>query len=230
MLEGGAAAVYRGLDIAATMLRDRTVHYCIVGGVDSLINEADLSRLSASHRLRGPTNAQGLIPAEGASFLLVSHNAQWRRLRPLGQLLGIGMGFETKSVLGEDYSVGDGLLDALSRAADQAHLDEAALAFVASTFNGERYGAWEAMIARPRFYRTRRERLELIYPAMSVGEMGTAAPAFAVIVACTAIDRGYAPGPQAMCEAASEEGLRGACVVGPSPSPPAFAGPGRRAG
>ena len=98
-----------------------------------------------------------------------------------------------------------------------------------STFNGERYGAWESLIARTRFYRTRKERIDIIYPAMSVGEIGTAAPALAVIVAATAIAKGYAPGTRAMCEACSDEGLRAACVIGPSPETTAVSGPRPRA-
>ena len=74
------------------------------------------------------------------------------------------------------------------------------------------------MIARPRFYRTRREMLPTAYPAMTFGEVGTAGAALALMVAADSLAEGYAPGPVAMCEIASEGGLRAAAVV---------AGPGR---
>ena len=147
---------------------------------------------------------------------------------PLGQILGLGIGYERESVLGPKYSVGEGFRAALHDAASQAG-GEPRVDFVVSTFNGERYGAWEAMIHRSRFYRTRREQLPIIYPAMSVGEIGAGAAGLAVIIAATAIGRGYAPGSIAMCEVASDEGLRAACMVGPPPVLPAFVAPGVRA-
>jgi 3-oxoacyl-[acyl-carrier-protein] synthase-1 len=229
VIAGGPAAVFQALQTARGMFRDESIQHCLVGGVDSLINHVDLKRLAAAHRLRGSTNAQGLVPGEGASFILISQTPGWTRRRPLSQLIGIGISVEQNTVLGSKYSVGDGLRAALTQAVGEVDGGEPTLTFVASTFNGERYGAWEALIARPRFYRTRRERLEIMYPAMCVGEIGTAAPMLAIIVASTAMARGYAPGDRAMCETYSDEGLRGACVVGPSPDPPAFSGPGRRA-
>jgi hypothetical protein len=229
VLSGGPASVFQALGAARTLFADPTVHHCIVGGMDSLINHNDIDRLRAANRLRDARNPQGLVPGEGASCILVSPTPRWRRFRPLAQVLGIGAANESDTVLGPRYSVGHGIRAALSTAVGETDGGEPSLEFVASTFNGERYGAWESLIARTRFYRTRKERIEIIYPAMSVGEMGTAAPALTVIVAATAMARGYAPGNRAMCEAASDEGLRAACVIGPSPEPPAFSGPGRRA-
>jgi len=229
VLRGGPASVFQALRAARTLFADPTVHYCVVGGMDSLINRSDIGRLRAANRLRDSGNPQGLVPGEGASFILVSPTSRWLRFRPLAQVLGVGAAVESDTVLGPKYSVGDGIRAALSAAVAETDGGEPSLEFVASTFNGERYGAWESLIARTRFYRTRKERIEIVYPAMSVGEIGTAAPALAVIVAATAIARGYAPGNLAMCEASSDEGLRGACVIGPSPEPPAFSGPGRRA-
>jgi 3-oxoacyl-[acyl-carrier-protein] synthase-1 len=229
VLSDGPAAVFRALHSAPSLFGDATVRHCIVGGVDSLVNEIDMSRLRAAGRLRDGQNPQGLVPGEGAAFVLVSPTSHWRRVRPLGQVLSTGVGMEPDNVLGPKYSLGDGMRAALSTAAAGIEGGEASVGFATSTFNGERYGAWEAMITHPRFYRKRREHIDVIYPAMSVGDVGTAASALAVIVAGMAIARGYAPGDLAMCEAYSDEGLRGACVIGPPLEPPAFSAPGCRA-
>jgi 3-oxoacyl-[acyl-carrier-protein] synthase-1 len=81
--------------------------------------------------------------------------------------------------------------------------------------NGERYHAWDSVLASIRFYRTHRERLSVWYPAASVGDLGAATGALLLVVAATGIARGYAPGPLVMCEASSDEGLRAACAVVP---------------
>jgi 3-oxoacyl-[acyl-carrier-protein] synthase-1 len=83
--------------------------------------------------------------------------------------------------------------------------------------NGERYYAWDSMLAFTQFYRTRREHLPVWYPAASVGDLGAAAGALNVIVAANAIARGFAPGPYVICESSSDEGLRAACVIAQAP-------------
>jgi 3-oxoacyl-[acyl-carrier-protein] synthase-1 len=229
VLHSGQAGIVEGLSRAHDLIATGRVTHCIVGGVDSLANAIDIERLRKAARLYVEGNPQAVIPGEGAAFVCVSGTHRGRRLRSLGQILGVGTARESKTALGPEFSQGDAMREALGQACDGARVHEGSLGWVSSTFNGERYGAWEAMLFRPRFYRTRREHLPITYPAMAVGEMGTAAGALSIIVAAMAITRGYAPGGYAMCEMASEEGLRGACIVGPSPNSPAWAAPGVRA-
>jgi 3-oxoacyl-[acyl-carrier-protein] synthase-1 len=51
------------------------------------------------------------------------------------------------------------------------------------------------------------------YPAMTVGDVGAASGALALMLAADSFVNDYAPGPVAMCEVASEGGLRAAAVV-----------------
>jgi 3-oxoacyl-[acyl-carrier-protein] synthase-1 len=135
---------------------------------------------------------------------------------------------EQDTVLGERYSVGRGLRRALEEAAKDAGYSESSINFLVSDMNGERYRAWEAMICHARFYRTRRERLHVWYPAASIGDIGAASGALLIIIATMGIARGYAPGQIAMCEGSSEQGLRAACLVGPPPESPPYEGPKKR--
>ena len=228
LLTDGPASVFQALDRAEVLLADPTVDYVIVGGVDSLLNRQDMTRLANAERLHMPDVPQGAIPGEGAAFLLVSNQRRGRRYAPLATILGAGAARERDTVMSENYSVGDAMVRAL-RTASVGKVEEPAIGFVVSTFNGERYSAWESMMARPRFYRTRRERLPLVFPATSVGDLGVASAALTAIVAGTAIGRGYGPGRFAMCEAASDEGLRAACIIAASPSKAAWASPRQRA-
>ena len=75
--------------------------------------------------------------------------------------------------------------------------------------------AWEQLIARPRFYRTRRERLPTAYPAMTIGDVGAAGGALALMLAADSFLNDYAPGPTVACEVASENGLAGGSGHGP---------------
>jgi 3-oxoacyl-[acyl-carrier-protein] synthase-1 len=186
-----------------------------------LINEVDVKRLGAAQRLQGPENPQGLIPGEGSAFILLTLPGNSLTYRPLGQVLGVGTAIEKDTVLGERYSVGKGLRQALEEATKDAACSEPSIDFLVSDMNGERYRAWESLICHSRFYRTRRAHLNMWYLPASVGDIGAASGALLVIVAAMAIARGYAPGQIAMCEGSSEEGLRAACLIGPSlESPP----------
>jgi 3-oxoacyl-[acyl-carrier-protein] synthase-1 len=209
-LDGGPAAAIGVLDHAQGIMAREGAAEILLGGVDSLINKADLERLDRANRLKGDRNAQGLVPGEAAVFV---------RLSPTPApgtptaVLATGVAQEADTVASERYSQGRALLQALRAAVDGPGPSEPEIDFVVSNGNGERYSGWEAMIARPRFYRTRREILPTAYPAMTFGEIGTAGAAMALMVAADSFAEGYAPGRAAMCEVASEGGLRAAAVV-----------------
>lgn len=212
-IDGGAAATISLIDRAVEFLEQQGVEQVLLGGVDSLINDADLARLSQAGRLKGAENSQGLVPGEGAAFVRLT-------LEPKGKtpvlvaIHGIGTAQETDSVLSDRYSQGRAMLDALRDAVSGSGLSEPDINFVVSNSNGERYSGWEMMIAHPRFYRTRREILPTAYHAMTIGDIGAAGGAMTLMLAADSFLNDYAPGPTAICEVASEGGLRGAAVVG----------------
>ncbi|MBP7241253.1 hypothetical protein, partial [Amaricoccus sp.] len=156
-VDGGPAATVGLLAHAQVVLAREGAAQVVLGGVDSLVNAADLARLDKAGRLKGDDNAQGLVPGEGAVFVRL------RAVREPGAAaatLGVGSAAEAETVIGsERYSQGVALRAALVEAVAAPAPPEPAIDFVVSNGNGERYSAWEAMIARPRFYRTRREML-----------------------------------------------------------------------
>lgn len=210
-VDGGPAAAIGLLAHAQGTLATDGVAQVLIGGVDSLVNPVDLARLDKAGRLRGEDNAQGLIPGEGAVFVRLR---TVREAAASAAVLGVGTAEEAETVIAsERYSQGIALRAALEAAVEPPAPPEASIEFVVSNGNGERYAAWEAMIARPRFYRTRREILPTAYPAMTVGEIGAGGGALAMLVAADAFAKGYAPGRTATIEVASEAGLRSVAVM-----------------
>lgn len=217
----GGAGIAIALRVATDLLQRGDVDACVVGGVDSLVNAQDVSRLRQAARMLEPDNPQGLIPGEGAGFVLVSLPGRFRGA--VARIVSVAAAVEPDDVLGARFSQGGAFLEALEAATAGHDVPESSVSFRVSTANGERYAAWEAMFFTSRFYRTRREHLPVWYPASSVGELGAASGGVALVLAAIGIAGGYAPGPYAMCEAASETGLRGVCLVGPAngaPAPP----------
>lgn len=207
LLDGGPAALIGCLTDAAERLARSDADQILLIGVDSLLNAADFARLRQAGRLHGDS-AQGLVPGEGAgAVLLTAQPGPGMRIR------AVGLADEADTVLGERQSQGRGMQRALEAACRNEGCAESNVNFVVSNFNGERYGALEALVFRARFYRTHRDYMATAYPAMSFGETGAAGAAIALAMAADAFANGYAPGRCAMLELASDEGLRAAVYV-----------------
>ncbi|MBZ9794835.1 hypothetical protein [Mesorhizobium sp. ES1-4] len=211
-IDGGAAASIGLIERALALMDEAGAAQVLLGGVDSLVNDTDLGRLGRAGRLKGEQNPQGLVPGEAAAFVRLTREPS-RDATVVAAIHGIGVAQETDSVLSDRYSQGRAMLGALREAMSGSGTSEPNIDFVVSNGNGERYSGWEMMIARPRFYRTRREILPTAYPAMTLGDIGAAGGALALMLAADSLLKGYAPGPTAFCELASENGLRAAAVM-----------------
>lgn len=208
VVHSGAAGLIEGLALARELIDSGQVERCVIGGADSLLRQIDLDRLARDQRLLGPGRSQGVVPGEGAAFVVVG------RGQGTPAIYGLGLGFERKTVLTGQLSVGDGFVQAFEAAIHDNHgIAEPAIDFVAGNCNGEHYDAWELSHAQARCYQTRRERLSTVWPARSTGELGVAGGAMALIVASVAIAEGYAAGPTATVQLRSEGELRGVAVL-----------------
>jgi 3-oxoacyl-[acyl-carrier-protein] synthase-1 len=211
----GNAAAFAALARSRELLAGGTVSACVIGGVDSFLNVPDLHRFGSAFRLKSDDVAQGFIPGEAAAFVAVTAPEKAGDRRVLGQIRGLGLAREAEdtTVLSNGYPNGKGLEQALRAAIADAGLPEADIAFRVSDVNGETYRGQENMLAMTRFYRTSRSIFPPLFPASCLGETGAATGALLLIVALTAMNKGYAPGRVAMCEAASDGGLRAGAVV-----------------
>jgi 3-oxoacyl-[acyl-carrier-protein] synthase-1 len=216
VLPEGNPAVCRGIVQARQLLDSGKVKCCIIGGVDSLVNDYDFERFNATFRIKRAEVAQGFIPGEGAAFLAVTTRILAERQAALrGEILGVGLANEdpTVTVLSDGHPTGKGLQRALEATIQDAQLPESCIGFRVSDVNGEYYRGIESMLTGIRFYRTLREHPPIWLPAASVGEVGAAAGALLILVALTGIAKGYSPGVIAMCEASSHTGLAAGCLV-----------------
>jgi 3-oxoacyl-[acyl-carrier-protein] synthase I len=212
VIDGGAAATLGLIEHASELLELGSVDQVVIGGVDSLVNDTDIARLLTAGRLLGPKSPQGLIPGEGAAFVAL-RLAPDKKASVAATVHRVGVASEDDTALTDRYSQGRALLSALRAAAGGSGPGEGDIHFVVSNSNGERYDAWESFIARPRFYRTRREFLPKAYAAMTFGDLGAASGAMTLMLAADSFAKNYAPGPVAMCEVTSEGGLRAAAVL-----------------
>ena len=220
VIRGGKAGAFRGFQECAALLNDGVVSACVSGGVDSYLNADDIVRFERVYRIKREGVVRGFIPGEGAAFVAVtaSGGLSTRAAKARGEILGVGLANEDSSVtiLGDGHPTGRGLQRALEATIRDAAIEESRIEFRVSDQSGESYHSIESSLALSRFYRTHRDECALWVPAASVGEIGAAVGPLLVMMATIAMEKGYAPGTLAMCEASSDEGLRAGCLVGPS--------------
>lgn len=210
----GGAGISFALQMAKDLMMRNDVDACVIGGVDSLLNSVDVNRLRQAGRMLEPGNSKGLIPGEGACMAIVAPADRFPNA--IAVLHAYESTMEEHAVTGCKLSQGRGFETAINAAFTGSGLPEQTVSFRVSTVNGEHYSVWESMFYSSRVYRTRRESFPVWYTASSIGEMGAASGALAVVLAALGIAGGYAPGPFAMAESASDTGLRSACLIGPA--------------
>jgi 3-oxoacyl-[acyl-carrier-protein] synthase I len=204
---GGAqciAAAQRDLDTA-------TIATAIVGASDSLLDEATVTWLHSSNRLKYSGMPVGLMPGEACAFLALSKAGQ----EPDGEITGVAIGLEPKTLWSGGTSVGEGLANALEQVADRAAWKQNEPAWVISDQNGEAYRANELghVLARLRAAWPALEGPTVWTPAGSFGDTGCASAIVAVCMALQAFKRAYAPAESVVVISSSEADLRAALTV-----------------
>lgn len=220
----GHASTALALEAAETLLARDEIDAALIGGVDSLLGEADRERLRQAGRLHEPGHPFGLIPGEGAAFFVVGRVEGPFTHPPIASLLGVGHAHEADHLLTQRYSVGAGLQQAIRVALQRAGADESVVEWRVTDLNGERHRSWESTALLARQYRAWRDGMPCLHVPAHTGDLGCASLALQVVVAAHAMQDGCAPGPGGLCESSSEGALRGACLVGPAPGvrPPPF--------
>jgi len=217
--EGNAGAL-AALLFARELIEAGEIDQCLLGGVDSFVNVRDLRRFEGSYRLKQVGVAQGFVPGEAAAFVrLAAHGAI--AANAMAEIVGVGIAREDPRciVLSDGHPTGDALREAVQRALADGQVSEADIVFRVSDLNGEQYRGIESMLAMSRIYRTHRDEIPIRLPAASIGETGAAAGALLLVSSALSFASGDAPGPLAVCEASSDQGLRAGCVVRAARSP-----------
>ena len=217
-IEEGRAGVFQALETALALLALGRERLVLVGGVDSLVDHATLDALARRNRLLGRTNPDGIIPGEGAAFVLLGHPSVVARQHTLALVRSVAVAREPQpfATQGATISTSAGLSAAFRtlRMELGERTDEV---FAATT--GEVYFGREFAHAYLRNAALMPEPLRHTPISGSLGDAGAASGAIALV---QAIARLGPPGPGnrggsvRLCLAygSSDAGLVGGCVVG----------------
>ena len=190
---------------------------CVVAGTDSYLAPETLEWVEACDQLHGGgplNNAWGFIPGEAAGAVLFGtpRLAQLCGIAPLGELVSVGIGMESRLIKTDTVCIGEGLTQAF-RAALRALAPGEQVDNVVCDLNGEPYRADEFGFATLRHGEHFRAASDFIAPADCWGDVGAAGPPLHMALAVIANRKRYAKGPVSMVWGSSESGERGALLV-----------------
>jgi 3-oxoacyl-[acyl-carrier-protein] synthase-1 len=204
-LSGGAFQAISALTQARSLLVRREVDFCIVGGVDSMLDGSQLRTLERQRRLKRDNDPDGLIPGEAACFLLCAPAPVAGQ--PCLRISGLGAASERDRPRAEPLAI------AMRQAITEAGRRSSEISVLITDLTGERDLGVEYALALTRVFVEPQDGLQAWHLAMSVGTIGAAFFPTAVAWWLAACRRGYAPGAHAMCTVLSEAGWRGASVL-----------------
>jgi 3-oxoacyl-[acyl-carrier-protein] synthase-1 len=212
----GNAAVFHALRAAARILEQDEYAQCIVGAVDSLLDEMTLDWFELSGRLKSETYGRnhGFSPGEGAGFFVIEseHAARVRRHAVAARVLAVGIADEVDTALTQSPTTAQGMSAALRQGLDAVAPES--IGGVLSDMNGEFYRAKEWANAATRcLQRAPRDR-ELWHPAECFGDVGSAWGALAINLGASFLAKSIAREPL-LCVASDDHGGRGVVALGP---------------
>ena len=213
ILETGHHGAISLLRQACAALESGAVELCLVGGIDSWIDIELLDWLDRQGRLKGEESPQGLVPGEGAAFLVLGTTGTAQRLGApiLGRLLAVGEAVDpTPWHLGGAIR-GDGLATLLR---ELLHPELPIAEMTLADLNGESWRVDEWIIAYLRSAARHGEPLDLRHPADGWGDLGAASGAALVALAIHELRRDpYGPGTALVWTASDARPFRSACLV-----------------
>lgn len=209
----GKGGIGQALLECAGLLQDKRLdlRWVLLVGVDSLLQSATIEALLRQRRLATPTNADGVIPGEGAAAVLLGLRHHDTPLLWIDAAAGADEAWR----LGGDLPMrAGGLTQAIRRALEQVNLAMADLDFQASGMAGESWYAKEASLALSRTLERRKPQFPHEMIARAVGETGAALPVLTLAWLAEALAEQPNPlGQSGLLHFAGADGRRSALVV-----------------
>jgi 3-oxoacyl-[acyl-carrier-protein] synthase-1 len=209
----GHAGLALALKQASQELLSERLDFCIVGGIDSLLQASTLQNLHDKRRLKSEDAPDGLQPGEAAAFILLERlRPALRRGAPVHAILGGATvtreeADEARRVPG--VVLGRAVTALLGSSRKPENL------WLISDINGEPGRALEYAQCLVRLCTEYPDlkQAPLWYPAASLGDTGAASASIGICAAVRAFAREYAPADAGLVLASSDGVERGAILV-----------------
>ncbi|MEM9456658.1 MAG: hypothetical protein AAGF11_20940 [Myxococcota bacterium] len=185
---------------------------CVVGAIDSLLNEGLLERLEDGERLKseGDGSPHGISPGEAVGLVLVESTRFTTSRAPLAVVGSVVTGHEPHPYSSKEPTLAEGLTAVCEGALREARLAPSDVDTVLIDLDGEYHRSAEWSNTEVRCLGSSSRARRLIHPADSYGSIGAASGI--VQAAIVTSSRGWLDGVDLVL-ASDNEGPRGAAVL-----------------
>ncbi|QRK12649.1 DUF4150 domain-containing protein [Archangium violaceum] len=217
-LEEGRAGFFLALKSAVSLLKSGQASLALVGAVDSMCDVESLRRLAEEDKVLGPSNPDGVIPGEGAGFVLLAQVETARRLGLSVRAIipVVALAKEPHPFRGDSPRSAVGLAEAFKSLRQHPGMNERRTDIVLSCQPNGYFWAWEFSMAYLRNASLMPEPLHVSLVSDSLGDVGAGAGvvqlglALAHLKRCTRAGRSA---PRALLYGCSDTGQVGACII-----------------
>ncbi len=211
----GHAGALRGVEVAIDVIRQRRAEIVVVAGVDGYLDANSLDWLDEAGRLARDGVRGGIAPGEGAGALVLASRSGLAELGvpAMAEVVGAATAVERRTPDDVEGVLGEGLTEAVLRAASPLRSQSTRVDDVFSDINGERHRVDEWGFVALRAPEAFRDSSAYVSAVGYWGDVGAASGALGCVLAIQAWRRSYANGPRAMVCGSSWHGLRGAVVL-----------------
>jgi 3-oxoacyl-[acyl-carrier-protein] synthase-1 len=208
---GSLLALRQGMDL----LRQQACLQCVVGGVDSWLDEETLVRLDEVRRLKSASNPDAFVPGEAASFVVLElqSNAQRRKQEAYAECGDVAVAEEKNTIWTDTPCTAEALSQCLRPVLTSLAKGDKRPDVVLCDLNGESYRSTEWGYAMTRAFRDGQPVPPLMHPADCVGDVGAAIGGILVGLGAFVMKKNLAPWKAALVWCSSDNGERAACAI-----------------
>lgn len=214
---GGHVGLLEVLANAIGQIRVGRLELCIVGGIDSCIDAAQLKAAARCGVVKTATNPAGFMPGEAAAFFIVEglEHALRRGADIIAAIDEPAISIEQCHRLSDEPPLGEALAQAIVTSYSERRSRDEAPGFTIGDLNGDPWRASEWGYALTRLPDSiSLAGVPLLLPALSFGETGAATGAVAVCMGARGMQRGYLRADRILAWLSSENGKKGALQLG----------------
>jgi 3-oxoacyl-[acyl-carrier-protein] synthase-1 len=185
---------------------------CVIAGVDSFLQQPVVEAYMEKRRILTLGNSNGFIPGEAGCAVLIGMAGDTDQSEL--EILGISLAREEATIESDKPFRGEGMTEAVRSALAGAGVEMRETSWRITDLNGEHYKFHEASLIEGRLFSKRAEGLyDLWHPNEYLGDIGAAIVPCVLAVALHSGQKGYAPGPRALCHFSNDDGERAAVVT-----------------
>lgn len=215
LVRRGHASVLLAARQAVTAMAEEGLHFCVVGGVDSLLHTGHLAALEEQRRLKSGDCPVGLFPGEAGAFFVLEpvESARARGAKPLAILAPVAAEMESDPSDDSGPNRGRAMASVLRKALARGGCQPAVITKLLVDLNGERWRFVEWALAQDPALAELPPDRAMWYPADSLGDVGAATGAAHVALASLALRGGHTRGSAVLIANSSDTGERAAACL-----------------